>query len=40
MPCDEGKFVLDTDASENALGAVLQQYQGEKQELKVIAYAS
>lgn len=37
-PIDEGKFVLDTDASDKAIGAVLQQYQG--QDLKVIAYAS
>ena len=37
-PTDEGGFVLDTDASSQALGAVLQQQQG--QELKVIAYAS
>ena len=37
-PRDEGHFVLDTDASDQALGAVLQQEQDA--ELKVIAYAS
>jgi len=29
-PCDEGKYVLDTDASDTALGAVLQQEQNGK----------
>jgi len=37
-PCDEGRHTLDTDASEAALGAVLQQEQDGQ--LKVIAYAS
>jgi transposase InsO family protein/predicted aspartyl protease len=37
-PQDEGKYVLDTDASLVGLGAVLQQQQGS--ELRVIAYAS
>ena len=37
-PCDEGRYTLDTDASEAALGAVLQQEQDGQ--LKVIAYAS
>jgi len=37
-PCDEGQYVLDTDASDTALGAVLQQEQGGK--LHVIGYAS
>ena len=38
LPLDEGKFVLDTDGSGFAVGAVLQQWQGP--DLKVIAYAS
>ena len=37
-PCDEGQYVLDTDASDTALGAVLQQEQNGK--LHVIGYAS
>jgi len=37
-PCDEGQYILDTDASDTALGAVLQQEQGGK--LHVIGYAS
>jgi len=37
-PCDEGQYVLDTDASDTALGAVLQQEQDGK--LHVIGYAS
>jgi len=37
-PCDGGQYVLDTDASDTALGAVLQQEQGGK--LHVIGYAS
>jgi len=37
-PCDEGQYVLDTDASDTALGAVLQQEQSGK--LHVIGYAS
>jgi len=36
-PCDKGQYVLDTDASDTALGAVLQQEQGGK--LHVIGYA-
>src|SRR5208282_2988193 len=38
MPADEGAYVVDTDASAFALGAVLQQEQ--KGRLCVIAYAS
>jgi len=34
-PRDEGQYVLDTDASDTALGAVLQQEQ-----LQLISYAS
>jgi len=37
-PSDEGKYVLDTDASDTALGDVLQQEQNNK--LHVIGYAS
>ena len=37
-PIDAGKYVLDTDASDQALGAVLQQEQNG--ELRVVAYAS
>jgi len=37
-PCDSGQYVLDTDASDTALGAVLQQVQGDK--VHVIGYAS
>ena len=36
--CDGGQYVLDTDASDTALGAVLQQEQNGK--LHVIGYAS
>ena len=36
--CDDGQYVLDTDASDTALGAVLQQEQNGK--LHVIGYAS
>jgi len=36
--CDGGRYVLDTDASDITLGAVLQQEQGNK--LHVIGYAS
>ena len=38
LPMDDGRFVLDTDCSDFAAGAVLSQYQGEN--LRVIAYAS
>lgn len=38
QPRDEGGYVLDTDASANAVGAVLSQWQDG--ELKVIAFAS
>ena len=38
MSQDEGTFVLDVDASDLAVGAVLLQTQGE--ELRVIGYAS
>jgi len=37
-PCDEGQYVLDTDTSDTALGAVLQQEQGGT--LHLISYAS
>jgi len=37
-PCDEGVYVLDTDASDSAVRAVLQQEQQGK--LHVIGYAS
>ena len=37
-PCDEGQYVLDTVASDTALGAVLQQEQDGQ--LRVIGYAS
>jgi hypothetical protein len=38
FPLPEGQFILDTDASDGAIGAVLSQVQGD--ETKVIAYAS
>ena len=38
LPRDEGRYVLDSDASDEALGLVLQQEQ--EGTLKVIAYAS
>ena len=38
MSQDEGIFVLDMDASDLAVGAVLQQTQGEA--LRVIGYTS
>ena len=38
MPLDEGRYVLDTDASYGAIGAVLSQVQGGEE--RVIAYAS
>jgi len=37
-PRDEGQYVLDTDTSDTALGAVLQQEQD--RQLRVIGYAS
>jgi len=37
-PRDDGQYVLDTDVSDTALGAVLQQEQGGK--LHVVGYAS
>jgi len=37
-PCDSGQYVLDTDASDTAVGAVLQQEHGNY--LHVIGYAS
>ena len=38
MPRDVGDFVLDTDASEHAVGAVLSQIQVDEE--RVIAYCS
>ena len=38
MPIDGGEYLLDVDAAQNSLGAVLQQWQGGQ--LKVIGYAS
>ena len=38
LPTDEGEYVVDCDASNFALGSVLQQRQGG--ELRVLAYAS
>jgi hypothetical protein len=38
VPSDEGRFVLDTDSSDVAVGAVLQQEQNGQ--LRVIGYAS
>ena len=38
MPEEEGKFILDTDASNYAIGAVLSQLQGGQE--KAVAYAS
>ena len=38
MPIDDGEFVLDTDASDFAIGAVLSQKQGGYE--RVVAYAS
>ena len=38
MPDEEGKFTLDTDASNFAIGAVLSQVQGGQE--RVVAYAS
>ena len=37
-PCDESQYVLDTDASDTALGTVLQQEQNGK--LHIVGYAS
>lgn len=38
VPTEEGKFILDTDASDNGIGAVLSLIQGKSE--KVIAYYS
>jgi hypothetical protein len=38
LPIDNGCYLLDTDASDYATGAVLQQRQGDK--IRVLAYAS
>jgi hypothetical protein len=38
VPCDEGEYILDTDASNVSLGAVLSQIQEGIE--KPIAYAS
>ncbi|KAK7481756.1 hypothetical protein BaRGS_00027004 [Batillaria attramentaria] len=38
FPCREGMFMLDTDASETAIGAVLSQSQGDQ--TRIIAYGS
>jgi len=38
FPFGDGKFILDTDASNIGIGAVLSQIQGEEE--KVIAYFS
>ena len=38
MPSDEGRYVLDTDASETSIGGVLSQVQNGEE--RVIAYAS
>ena len=37
LPNDEDQFILDTDAADNSIGAVLSQKQGEVE--KVVAYA-
>ena len=38
MPSDERRYILDTDASETSIGAVLSHVQNEEQ--RVIAYAN
>jgi RNase H-like domain found in reverse transcriptase len=38
LPCDRGLFILDADASEHGIGAVLSQVQEDQE--KVIAFAS
>ena len=38
MPSDEGRYILDTKASETSIGAVLSQVQNGEE--RVIAYAS
>ena len=38
MPSDEGRYILDTDASETSIGAVLAQVQNGEE--MIIAYAS
>ena len=39
-PTDEDMYILDTDASNHGIGAVLSQVQGPHQEERVISYAS
>ena len=40
MPTDGDVYVLDTDANEQSIGAVLSPKQGGEEKEKVIAYAS